>query len=278
MAYGQTGSGKTYTMMGTEENMGVNRRAIREILRVCQDRASDYEFDIRVSLLEIYNEKIIDLLSRDSVDKQDCDLRQDPQTRHNYVTNLTTRPVKAIDDIVHALEDGEKNRSTAATKMNSHSSRSHLLLTITVDSLNHLTSVRSQGKLTMVDLAGSERLSKTEATGPRLVEAAAINKSLSALGQVFTSLRTGQSHVPYRNSKLTHLLQDSLGGDSKCAVFVNVSPAATNLAETIGTLNFGTVSTLEKPLCMLKSRLVNLLNSNDCRLRLGHPFDRARSQ
>jgi kinesin family member C2/C3 len=91
----------------------------------------------------------------------------------------------------------------------------------------------------MVDLAGSERISKTEATGQRLVEAAAINKSLSALGQTFTSLRKGESHVPYRNSKLTHILQDSLGGDAKCCVFINVSPAESNLAETLGTINFG---------------------------------------
>ena len=127
--------------------------------------------------------------------------------------------------------------------MNSASSRSHLLLTIYVDTTNHISGVTSKGKLTLVDLAGSERIAKTEATGQRLVEAAAINKSLSALGQVFTSLRTNQSHIPYRNSKLTHLLKDSLGGDAKCCIFINVSPAQSNLSETMGTLKFGQVCT-----------------------------------
>jgi kinesin family protein C2/C3 len=125
--------------------------------------------------------------------------------------------------------------------MNSQSSRSHLLLQIVVTSKNTITNVTTVGKLTLVDLAGSERVSKSEATGQRLVEAAAINKSLSALGQVFTALRTNQPHVPYRNSKLTHVLQDSLGGDAKTCVFVNVSPAESNLPETIGTLKFGQV-------------------------------------
>ena len=110
-----------------------------------------------------------------------------------------------------------------------------------VASRNKITNVSSVGKLTLVDLAGSERIAKTEATGQRLVEAAAINKSLSALGQVFSSLRTAQQHIPYRNSKLTHVLQDSLGGDSKTCVFINISPAESNLPETIGTLKFGQV-------------------------------------
>lgn len=104
----------------------------------------------------------------------------------------------------------------------------------------------SKGKLTMVDLAGSERISKTEASGQRLIEAAAINKSLSALGQVFTALRKSEQHVPYRNSKLTHILADSLGGDAKTCVFINLSPAESNLPETLGTLLFGQgIATIE---------------------------------
>lgn len=129
----------------------------------------------------------------------------------------------------------------AATAMNAHSSRSHLLLQITVSGVNLVSKVKSKGKLTLVDLAGSERVSKSEAEGKRLTEAAAINKSLSSLGLVFSALATGQKHIPYRNSKLTHVLQDSLGGDSKTCMFINVSPAESNISETQSTLNFALV-------------------------------------
>ena len=238
MAYGQTGSGKSYTMMGTEDNAGVNRRAVKELIRVCAERET-VDYTLHVSMLEIYNERIVDLLTDVPVDEQDCELRMEPGTKAGYVTNLTWRPVVVVEDVVKTLADGESNRSTASTKMNSVSSRSHLLLSLKIEGKDKISGQVSKGKLTMVDLAGSERIAKTEATGQRLVEAAAINKSLSALGQVFAALRTGQQHVPYRNSKLTHLLQDSLGGDAKTCVFINTSPAESNLPETLGTLNFG---------------------------------------
>ena len=240
MAYGQTGSGKTFTMMGTEDNPGVNRRAVRELLRVCQSR-DDVDFSIKLSLMEIYNEKVIDLLASNGHERESCDIRQDPVTKLPFVDGLNQREVKSVDDVVKTLAEGDSNRSVAATAMNAHSSRSHLLLQIVVASHNRISNVSTTGKLTLVDLAGSERISKTEATGQRLVEAAAINKSLSALGQIFTALRTAQQHIPYRNSKLTHILQDSLGGDAKTCVFINVSPAESNLSETIGTLKFGQV-------------------------------------
>ena len=134
---------------------------------------------------------------------------------------------------------GHANRAVGSTKMNTTSSRSHLLLVLHVVGADQVSRAVSRGTLTLVDLAGSERISKTDATGQRLVEAAAINKSLTALGQVFTALRTGAMHVPYRNSKLTQLLQGALGGDGKTCVFVNVSPAAENASETLSTLHFG---------------------------------------
>eukprot|EP00037_Helgoeca_nana_P037025 m.14200 g.14200 ORF g.14200 m.14200 type:complete len:1137 (+) comp8308_c0_seq1:328-3738(+) len=242
IAYGQTGSGKTYTMMGTEDNPGVNRRAVAELLRVCAER-EQVEYTVKVSLLEIYNERFVDLLTDIPVMEQQCDLRQDPKTKQAYVTNLTARTVTSIENVVQTLNDGEKNRSTASTKMNSVSSRSHLLLQLQIEGRDKIGGQVTNGKLTMVDLAGSERISKTAATGQRLVEAAAINKSLSALGQVFTALRVGQSHVPYRNSKLTHILEDSLGGNAKTCVFINVSPAESNLPETQSTLQFGAAIT-----------------------------------
>jgi kinesin family protein C2/C3 len=137
------------------------------------------------------------------------------------------------------MTKGDQNRSTGATKMNTDSSRSHQLLQIKVQGVNRISKDTTYGKLTLVDLAGSERVSKTDASGERLVEAAAINKSLSALGQVFQAISAGSPHIPFRNSKLTHLLQDSLGGDAKVAVFVNVSPLESNLSETHMTLQFG---------------------------------------
>ena len=227
-------------MMGTDEHPGVNRRAVKEVLRVCKSR-EDVEFTLKLSLMEIYNEKIIDLLNPTNLDKDACDIRMDPTTKLPFVSNLTQRQVQSVEEVMATLAEGDSNRSVASTAMNASSSRSHLLLQITVNTHNTISGVSSCGKLTLVDLAGSERVSKSEATGQRLIEAAAINKSLSALGQVFTSLRTNQTHVPYRNSKLTHILQDSLGGDAKTCVFINVSPAESNISETLGTLQFGQV-------------------------------------
>ncbi|KAK3602941.1 hypothetical protein CHS0354_039359 [Potamilus streckersoni] len=234
MAYGQTGSGKTFTMMGPESNPGINIRAVKELFQVCQDRAETQTFTMKVSIVEIYNETVVDLLNSDA---KVLELR----TAGNKVNipGITEIPIKAVDDIKKIMKMGDKNRTTASTKMNSTSSRSHLLLMLSLEGLDKVTGAVSNGTLTLCDLAGSERISKTEAEGQRLVEAAAINKSLSALGQVFTALRTSQLHVPYRNSKLTQILQPSLGGDAKACLFVNISPDEFNFQETISTLTFG---------------------------------------
>lgn len=230
MAYGQTGSGKTFTMMGPVDNPGVNRRAINELFAACQARP-EVRFTIGVSIMEVYNEKLIDLL-QDSREDQNLAIHSGPQG--TYVSGLTERTVASEADIQEAMTQGDRNRSTSSTKMNSDSSRSHLLLQIKLVGYNSITSATTNGKLTLVDLAGSERISKTDASGDRLVEAAAINKSLSALGQVFQALASGAPHVPYRNSKLTYVLQDSLGGDSKTCVFVNCSPKERCVLEWIG--------------------------------------------
>eukprot|EP00049_Salpingoeca_infusionum_P018096 m.355764 g.355764 ORF g.355764 m.355764 type:complete len:870 (+) comp17333_c0_seq1:119-2728(+) len=234
MAYGQTGSGKTYTMMGPKDNPGVNRRAIKELLALCDSR-EEVEYDIKVSLMEVYNEKIFDLLTAD----RSKDLKIHASPEGTYVGGLIEEQVKTQDDVLRVMETGDQNRTVGATKMNTDSSRSHLLLQLTVNGYNTISKASTSGKLTLVDLAGSERVSKTDASGDRLVEAAAINKSLTCLGQVFKALATNSPHVPYRNSKLTHALQDSLGGDSKTAIFVNVSPLESNLSETHMTLKFG---------------------------------------
>lgn len=234
MAYGQTGSGKTFTMMGPVDNPGVNRRAIRELLEQCKAR-DEIKFKISVSIMEIYNENIYDLLTGNRENK--LAVHQGPNGV--YVGDLTTRIVSTQQEIEEIMAIGDKNRSSAATNMNTDSSRSHLLLQLLVEGENNISGAKTSGKLTLVDLAGSERVSKTDASGDRLVEAAAINKSLTSLGQVFKALATNAPHIPYRNSKLTHVLQDSLGGDSKTCVFVNVSPLESNLSETYSTLLFG---------------------------------------
>ncbi|XP_029472795.1 kinesin-like protein klp-3 [Rhinatrema bivittatum] len=234
LAYGQTGSGKTYTMMGTEDKPGVNIRSIRELLRICQEREK-IKYTTKISMLEIYNETIKDLLSKNPSEPLEI------RTHGKSVTvpGLTEIEVSTEADIKDTITLGEKNRTVASTKMNTESSRSHLMVMLHVNGIDNISGVASYGTLTLCDLAGSERISKTEATGQRLVEAAAINKSLTSLGQVFTALKNNTLHVPYRNSKLTHLLQPSLSGNAKACVFVNVSTDAQNLGETLSSLQFG---------------------------------------
>ncbi|XP_071082907.1 uncharacterized protein [Haliotis cracherodii] len=233
MAYGQTGSGKTFTMMGPESNPGINIRAITELLKVCNERET-ITYTLKVSLVEIYNETVVDLLTADA---KTVELKS--AGNNIRMPNLTDHEVAEVKDIKHVMAMGDKNRTTASTKMNSTSSRSHLVLLLNVEGTDKVSGAVSRGVLTLCDLAGSERISKTEAQGQRLVEAAAINKSLSALGQVFTALRSSQLHVPYRNSKLTQILRPSLGGDAKACLFVNVSPDANNYPESCNTLDFG---------------------------------------
>ncbi|XP_061669511.1 uncharacterized protein LOC133497545 [Syngnathoides biaculeatus] len=236
LAYGQTGSGKTFTMMGTKEQPGVNIRSIRELLRVCSLK-ENVSYVLKVSMLEIYNDTLNDLLAKSPGASSALDLRV--QGKSVSVPGLTHVEVRTEDDIVGVVETGEKNRKMAATKMNIHSSRSHLLVALEVCGRDSLSGESRRGTLTLADLAGSERISRTEAEGPRLVEAAAINKSLTALGQVFAALKCNALHVPFRNCKLTHLLQPSLSGDAKCCVFINVSPDAEDASETLSTLQFG---------------------------------------
>lgn len=235
MAYGQTGSGKTFTMMGPSSNMGVNRRAVRELFALCS-KTSEIQYTIQVSLMEVYNEKIYDLLTGQRGSSLEVHQAASGST---YVAGLTEELVSVAEDIESIFRRGDAHRSVAATACNSDSSRSHSIMQISVKAYNKISKVTSLGKLMLVDLAGSERVAKSEVAGLRLVEAAAINKSLSALGQVFKALATNAPHVPYRNSKLTHILQDSLGGDAKTAVFVNCSPLAANISETHCTLSFG---------------------------------------
>ncbi|XP_036201163.1 kinesin-like protein KIFC3 isoform X4 [Myotis myotis] len=236
-AYGQTGAGKTYTMEGTPENPGINQRALQLLFSEVQEKASDWEFTITVSAAEIYNEALRDLLGQEPQEKLEIRLCPDGSGQL-YVPGLTEFRVQSVDDINKVFEFGHTNRTTEFTNLNEHSSRSHALLIVTVRGVDCSTGLRTTGKLNLVDLAGSERVGKSGAEGSRLREAQHINKSLSALGDVIAALRSRQGHVPFRNSKLTYLLQDSLSGDSKTLMVVQVSPVEKNTSETLYSLKF----------------------------------------
>ncbi|KAM6177504.1 kinesin-like protein KIFC3 isoform 8-T8 [Erethizon dorsatum] len=236
-AYGQTGAGKTYTMEGTLENPGINQRALQLLFSEVQEKASDWEYTITVSVTEIYNEVLRDLLGTEPQEKLEIRLCPDGSGQL-YVPGLTEFRVQSVDDINKVFEFGHTNRTTEFTNMNEHSSRSHALLIVTVRGRDCSTGLRTTGKLNLVDLAGSERVGKSGAEGSRLREAQHINKSLSALGDVIAALRSRQGHVPFRNSKLTYLLQDSLSGDSKTLMVVQVSPVEKNSSETLYSLRF----------------------------------------
>ncbi|CAB1339672.1 unnamed protein product [Coregonus sp. 'balchen'] len=236
-AYGQTGSGKTYTMEGVAKDPGINQRALRLLFSEVTEKAPDWDFKITVSMVEIYNETLRNLLGDNQGEKLDIKMNPDGSGQL-YVPGLTEFTVQSPEDINRVFELGHMNRATACTNLNEHSSRSHALLIITVAGFNSSTGHRTQGKLNLVDLAGSERIAKSGAEGSRLREAQCINKSLSALGDVINALRSRHSHVPFRNSRLTYLLSDSLSGDSKTLMMVQVSPLVSNMSESVCSLKF----------------------------------------
>ncbi|XP_004067234.1 kinesin-like protein KIF3A isoform X3 [Oryzias latipes] len=241
-AYGQTGTGKTFTMEGVRavpELRGIIPNSFAHIFGHIAKAEGDTRFLVRVSYLEIYNEEVRDLLGKDQMQRLEVKERPDIGV---YIKDLTSYAANNADDMDRIMTVGHKNRSVGATNMNEHSSRSHAIFTVTIEysekGLDGNQHVR-MGKLHLVDLAGSERQGKTGATGQRLKEATKINLSLSTLGNVISALVDGKStHVPYRNSKLTRLLQDSLGGNSKTMMCANIGPADYNYDETISTLRY----------------------------------------
>jgi kinesin family protein C2/C3 len=232
-AYGQTGSGKTHTMAGTPLDRGVNWRALDELFRISKERSAVIRDAISLSILEVYNEDILDLLGRGG---EKLEIRQGEFG--NHVPGLTQCRVNSLKDVEELFARAESNRSTATTNMNEHSSRSHMSLSISVVSENLATGVVSRGKLNLVDLAGSERLNRSGAAGQALKEAQNINKSLSALGDVIAARASKAAHIPFRNSTLTHLLQDSLSKDSKTLMICCISPTIDSAEETYCSLNF----------------------------------------
>ncbi|KAF7708451.1 kinesin-like protein KIFC3 [Silurus meridionalis] len=235
-AYGQTGSGKTYTMEGPVENPGINQRALKHLFNEIEERKDMWTYTITVSSVEIYNEVLRDLLSKDG-EKLDIKINPDG-TGQLHVPGLRIKEVKNFQHIKKILATARRNRITFGTQMNQHSSRSHALLTITVQGTDLATGTKTTGKLNLVDLAGSERVSKSGAEGERLKEAQNINRSLLALGDVIQALRGRQTHIPFRNSRLTYLLQDSLGKGNKTAMVVQISSLERNAEETLCSLKF----------------------------------------
>ena len=253
-AYGQTGTGKSHTMEGKDDPpdlRGIIPNSCCHIFDEIAKSGSTTEFLVRSSYIEIYNEEIRDLLSKNPQNK--LELKENPE-KGVYVKGLTAFVVKGVKEILNVITVGKRNRTVGETLMNQDSSRSHAIFMITIES-STITTPQGQaspgmenkesastirvGKLNLVDLAGSERQSKTGATGDRLKEATKINLSLSALGNVISALVDGKGgHIPYRDSKLTRMLQDSLGGNTKTLMIANVGPADMNFDETLSTLRY----------------------------------------
>ncbi|XP_042246595.1 kinesin-like protein KIF3C isoform X1 [Thunnus albacares] len=243
-AYGQTGTGKTYTMQGAwmdPEKRGVIPNAFDHIFTHISRSQSDKQYLVRASYLEIYREEVRDLLDPNHGNARALELRESPDTGV-YVQDLTSCVCKSIKEIEEVMNVGNQARAVGATDMNEHSSRSHALFLITVECSQPGPDGRKHirvGRLNLVDLAGSERQAKTGVQGERLKEAAKINLSLSALGNVISALADGRSsHVPYRDSKLTRLLQDSLGGNAKTVMVATLGPAPQHYDETLTTLRY----------------------------------------
>jgi hypothetical protein len=270
-AYGQTGSGKTHTMGcfddgredgatddTAEARKGVNERALVELFELAETDADQKQFTIGVEMREIYNEKVRDLLVPlesgaggwvgGASGARMADSKSAPESGHGKNKNkdldedefAATRMV--VRDVVHALEvmrEGSSRRASAETALNKRSSRSHSVVTVYVEGTDVSSGAKvTSGRLHLVDLAGSERVSRSEAAGDHLKEAQHINKSLSALGDVVAALLEKRAHVPFRNSKLTRLLADSLGGDAKVALLAHLAPEHASMPETVSTLLF----------------------------------------
>uniref|UniRef100_M1CLP5 Kinesin heavy chain n=1 Tax=Solanum tuberosum TaxID=4113 RepID=M1CLP5_SOLTU len=271
-AYGQTGSGKTYTMSGpgggSIKEFGINQLALNDLFILSDERKDIMSYKIHVQMVEIYNEQIHDLLADDSL------LTKYPFTElflslHQIsscmsgnglpLPDASMHPVNCATDVIELMKLGDLNRAVGCTAMNNRSSRSHSVLTVHVHGEDTSGNI-IHSCLHLVDLAGSERVDKSEVTGDSLKEAQHINKSLSCLGDVITALAQKNSHIPYRNSKLTLLLQNSLGGHAKTLMFAHVSPEGDSFGETISTLKFAQrVSSVELGAARLNKESIEVL-------------------
>ncbi|VDO95932.1 unnamed protein product [Heligmosomoides polygyrus] len=246
-AYGQTGSGKSYSMMGTAEQPGIIPRLCNEVFRrIRETTCESLEYKVEVSYMEIYNERVRDLLDPKKSNKHHLKVREH-KILGPLVDGLSVLAVDSFEQIASLIEEGNKSRTVAATNMNAESSRSHAVFNITLTQI--LKDVEKDftgekvAKISLVDLAGSERAGKTGAMGKRLEEGGNINKSLTTLGMVISALAERsngkkEKFIPYRDSVLTWLLKDNLGGNSRTVMIATISPAADNYEETLSTLRY----------------------------------------
>jgi hypothetical protein len=252
-AYGQTGSGKSYTMMGTPDQPGLIPRTCEDLfqrIEAAHNETPNISYNVRVSYFEVYNEHVRDLLVPVNPNQPPYYLKiRESPTEGPYIKDLTDTPVKNISEIMRHMKMGDASRTTASTKMNDTSSRSHAVFTIMLKQIHHDMdtdeTTERMARIRLVDLAGSERAKATEATGARLREGSNINKSLTTLGRVIAALADPKQHrpgkrnkdvVPYRDSILTWLLKDSLGGNSKTAMIACIAPS--DYDETLSTLRY----------------------------------------
>ncbi len=242
-SYGQTGSGKTYTMTGRQDDpkqKGIIPRAVDKIFEYAIElRVKGWQFEMQASFLEIYNENVNDLLLTNPSQKKKLDVRQmDGNVSNVCVPGLTQVPIANSHQLHQLLALADKNRSVAATDANEYSSRSHSVFSVSLKGKHNERGISIEGNLSMCDLAGSEKLVKSKAEGDRLTEAKSINKSLSSLKSVFVALANKSPHIPFRDSKLTHLLSPCFSGNGKVLMIVNLSPDYSDLQESLTTLRF----------------------------------------
>ena len=274
-AYGATGAGKTYTMLGSDDNPGIMSYTLKELFNEIK-LYPEREFKVKLWYLEIYNENIRDLLVNNS---DNLELREDP-IKGLIVNGITEKETNSSEDILSLLKKGNKNRTTEETDANETSSRSHAILQILVsfknkekekdkdnNDINNIYNNVKYGKLSLIDLAGSERASMTGSKGMRLIEGGNINKSLLVLGNCINALcesyvKGNKPHIPYRDSKLTRLLKDSLGGNSRTVMIANVSPFVYNFDDTYNTLKYA-----ERAKHIKTKINANILNYNSQYLR-----------
>lgn len=241
-SYGQTGAGKTYTMQGGEGigEEGIVPRSVEKILAtVARAREEGWTYDLEASFVEVYNEQLRDLLgTRSSGGTESLSIQHGAEGGHTIVVGATRAKIESAEDAERVVKRAGAARRTESTAMNAVSSRSHAVFILYVTGRHEASGTLLRGSLNLVDLAGSERLSRSGVEGDRAKEACSINKSLSSLGDVFAALATKASHIPYRNSKLTHLLQPCLGGSGKTLMFVNINPEPASAGESLCSLRF----------------------------------------
>jgi kinesin family protein C1 len=240
-SYGQTGSGKTHTMLGAGEGdqRGIIPRAVQKVLEHAEQLSKKgYEYTMEASYVEIYNEQVRDLLKPGADHDEKHKIVSAPEGGCPTVSGVEREPVRSVDAAAGLVRRAAAARAVEATQMNAQSSRSHTLFLLYITGRHPASGQLLNGCLNLVDLAGSERTARSGAEGQRMKEACAINKSLSSLGDVFMSISRGDKHIPYRNSKLTHLLAPCLGGDGKTLMMVNVAPEPESAEESMHSLKF----------------------------------------